>query len=506
MTDSNRERETSVHLRSLVDTVLEEGNLDSAIILLDRLRNPVYKPYGPHIRHVLYLALFPPPTADAPTPSAPVLDIIPSSPSKFAAKNRQPFCLSPTLIEAAQNLLRALVQTHSPASIARALPNYGLTGVDNFPDVVPIADNKEDDGESELSRLSRRIKDARSCWDIVKENYIRPDPVNDIPYNSGRKSGRLTTIQSTSTIEDSDHILKPVADHAFPVLESLVSLFEKEESTISTRFGFPFSPHFLAQIPSSRSASGARWDVAAPLDIIFYCLQQSSHADLGAKMLVLLINLTNTVHLDFAMLLNAVATRLLSLSPECLQTMFSLLPPSATSLKFQVSLCQLSLAHSSGGSHRSRPRPQARNAHRPVPSRLANDPSLKGSSFAVDSSMPSTLARKFPPVHFTEVLETFSSPLSPDTDPPTLMRKLHLKFFLITAVGELQDRVALVERDPDWVDIVQSGRLKQAIDFAFSLEDIPNLTEMGRELAEDLKNMLSLVSAGWCMQPSVGAD
>lgn len=46
MTDYSRERETSVHLRGLVDTVLEEGNLDSAIILLDRLRNPVYKPYG----------------------------------------------------------------------------------------------------------------------------------------------------------------------------------------------------------------------------------------------------------------------------------------------------------------------------------------------------------------------------------------------------------------------------------------------------------------------------
>lgn len=46
MADSSREQETSVHLRGLVDTVFEEGNLDSAITLLDRLRNPVYKPYG----------------------------------------------------------------------------------------------------------------------------------------------------------------------------------------------------------------------------------------------------------------------------------------------------------------------------------------------------------------------------------------------------------------------------------------------------------------------------
>lgn len=263
----------------------------------------------PHIRHVLYIALFPPPAADAPTTSAPVMDTIPSSPSKFAAKNRQPFSLSPTLIEAAQNLLRVLVQTHSPASIARALPNYGLTGLDNLPDITPIAENNDDDGESELSRLSRRIKDARSCWEILKENYIRPDPINDIPKNSGRKSGRSSTVRTTHKVEDSCDVPKPVADHAFPVLESLIALFEKEETAISTKWKcksrtpcntiriliscsllVPFSPHLLAQIPASRTATGARWDIAAPLDIIFYCLQQPSQANLGARLFNLVIH------------------------------------------------------------------------------------------------------------------------------------------------------------------------------------------------------------------------
>ena len=180
--------------------------------------------------------MFPPPAADTSTTTAPVLDTIPSSPSKFAAKQRQPFLLSPTLIEAAQNLLRVLVQTHSPASIARALPNYGLAALDNIPEVSSIADNDEDDGESELARLSRQIKDARSCWDIVKENYIRPDLINDIPRNSGRKSGRPTALQSTSMDEDSDDVPKPVAENAFPVLESLISLFEKEEAAISAEY------------------------------------------------------------------------------------------------------------------------------------------------------------------------------------------------------------------------------------------------------------------------------
>jgi hypothetical protein len=53
LTESGCEREMSIHLRGLVDTVLEEGNLDSAITLLDRLRSPAYKPY----RFVSYNAL-----------------------------------------------------------------------------------------------------------------------------------------------------------------------------------------------------------------------------------------------------------------------------------------------------------------------------------------------------------------------------------------------------------------------------------------------------------------
>ncbi|KAI0766470.1 hypothetical protein BC629DRAFT_1442622 [Irpex lacteus] len=414
MADSSREQETSVHLRGLVDTVFEEGNLDSAITLLDRLRNPVYKPYG----HVLYIALFPPPAADAPTTSAPVMDTIPSSPSKFAAKNRQPFSLSPTLIEAAQNLLRVLVQTHSPASIARALPNYGLTGLDNLPDITPIAENNDDDGESELSRLSRRIKDARSCWEILKENYIRPDPINDIPKNSGRKSGRSSTVKTTHKVEDSCDVPKPVADHAFPVLESLIALFEKEETAISTKW---------------KSFSSKSWDEIVQL------VDQSQQHCLSR----------------LCMLLNAVATRLPSLSPECLQTVFSLLPSSEVSLRFQVSLCQACLGHASDSGQRSRPRPQARNVPRAAPSRKWMTRSLQSLRHLltpphrrIHSQISTTTTQGYPP-HFLNPLS------SSDGDPPAILRKLHLKFTLISAAGELQSRMAPEERDPEWIDLLQ---------------------------------------------------
>ncbi|KAI0699261.1 hypothetical protein BC835DRAFT_1304585 [Cytidiella melzeri] len=499
LAETGREREMSVYLRGLVDTVLEEGNLDSAITLLDRLRNPVYKPYGtprPHIRHVLYLALFPPPVTEAPASSAPILDTIPSSPSKFAAKYRQSFSLSPVIIGNAQNLLRVLVQTNSPESLSRALPNYGLTGIANLPEIEPIAEKDEDDGESELARLSRRIKDARSCWEIITENYIRRESIDDVPTNSGRKSKRRVAAETkvTFTRGESEHLPRPVADHAFPVLDSLVALFEKEELIMSSKHGIRFSPHFLAQVPASRTASGARWDVAAPLDAAFYCLQQPAHAILdlfvlqGAHYCRQLINLTNTIHLDLAMLLNAVSNRLLSTPPEVLQSIFTLLPRSATSLRFQIALCQSSLAHSSDGGPRSRPRPQVRNAPRPVPP----------SKDAVPSKDSSTLARKFPPLHFADILQAFSSPLSTsDPDPLVLPRKLHLKFFFVTAVGEMQENATPEERDPEWRRIVQSGELAKAIDVAFELPGKSSPVE-SHALAEDLKAMLSLVSTGWC--------
>lgn len=48
-----------------------------------------------------------------------------------------------------------------------------------------------------------------------------------------------------------------------------------------------YSPLLIAQIPSSRSASSSRWDIEAPLDIAFYCLEQPDRSSLGARLLAL---------------------------------------------------------------------------------------------------------------------------------------------------------------------------------------------------------------------------
>ena len=49
------------------------------------------------------------------------------------------------------------------------------------------------------------------------------------------------------------------------------------------------SPILLLQIPPPRSGTGARWEADAPLDIVFYCLEQTApkRRDMGARLMTL---------------------------------------------------------------------------------------------------------------------------------------------------------------------------------------------------------------------------
>jgi len=198
---------------------------------------------------------------------------------------------------------------------------------------------------------------------------------------------------------------------------------------MSAKHDFRFSPHFLAQLPAFRSASGARWDVTAPLDVAFYCLQYSDRTNLGVRLLNLLINLTNTIHIDLAMLLNAVTNRLLALSAAEVQSIFALLPSSPVCLRFQISLCQLCLTDTpSCRGQQSRPRPQVKSVPRPLITQ-ANQGSSSGLSSNNGAAASPTFARKFSAVQSAEILRIFAAPLSAsNSDPISTSRKLQLKF------------------------------------------------------------------------------
>jgi hypothetical protein len=53
------------------------------------------------------------------------------------------------------------------------------------------------------------------------------------------------------------------------------------------------SPILLSQIPPPRGGSGARWEADAPLDVVFYCLEQTQpkRRTMGARLMTLVNNM-----------------------------------------------------------------------------------------------------------------------------------------------------------------------------------------------------------------------
>ena len=53
------------------------------------------------------------------------------------------------------------------------------------------------------------------------------------------------------------------------------------------------SPILLSQIPPPRGGSGARWEADAPLDVVFYCLEQThpKRRTMGARLMTLVNNM-----------------------------------------------------------------------------------------------------------------------------------------------------------------------------------------------------------------------
>lgn len=96
-----------------------------------------------------------------------------------------------------------------------------------------------------------------------------------------------------------------------------------------------------------------------------------------------------------------------------------------------------------------------------------------------------------------EILQIFSAPaVASAQDPSSLGRKLQLKFFMMIALGELQQQILPAERDPEWTESAQSGQFAQSVDAAFTIA--ASSLDSDLAMAEDLKAMMTLVSARWC--------
>lgn len=141
-----------------------------------------------------------------------------SSPSKI---KRERFQLLPNTVNAARRLLTSFALTNSPESLFRTIPAC---------EKDLSADYNEDDQESILAKESLRVIRAKTCWDLLKSDFIKAL----VPATPSRKTKRRKRNDDpTDDEEESLNMNQIVGDDAWAMLEWMVAVFEREESLIA---------------------------------------------------------------------------------------------------------------------------------------------------------------------------------------------------------------------------------------------------------------------------------
>lgn len=174
-----------------------------------------------HVRQLIYIALYPPPPAvNDDEDFRPDL----GSPSKLASRqHRHSVGPTPADSEAASSLLMAFAYTNTPRALMRALPSYSAS--------VPGRDQDDENHDSFIAREATRIKNAKSCWEILKSDFVKRsngDPAT--PRIKKRHHRRKTGDDDDAEFENVVEEASIVAPTAWSVLDWLLAVFEKEES------------------------------------------------------------------------------------------------------------------------------------------------------------------------------------------------------------------------------------------------------------------------------------
>ncbi|KAG6378154.1 hypothetical protein JVT61DRAFT_13843 [Boletus reticuloceps] len=482
MAPPNEEREMTNRQRSLVDDCFEEGQYESGMAVLDQLRSSSFKPPpyvslnaipdpdltafdSDHIRQLLYIALFPPPlpandqtTQQAQFPPTPVK----GSPTKHKLTLSKA-SLSPSVVESetAQRILFSFLATNSPASLFRALPRYPLHDAADT-DLLPESSRNGHDEDSLIARESLCLRDCKNCWAILKQGFIQRKKL--LPQNSRQKRERGAYDLEDAVLDQGYDTPAVVAEHAWPILQWLLSLFEKDELLKSQKSGERFSLLLLSQIPPPRGGTGPRWEAGAPLDIVFHSIKQEDRErrEMAIRLLTLLINLTLSGFFDGPMFAATLTTRLYTSSPQIVQNLMEGLPKTIPVLTFKISVCQKFLSSSSSlnGGTKPRPRPLLRRGSR-------RDSGAMSSTTDIDVARTGSSLSSRPAIAMcSEVFQLLSGDHKSQTSasaPPVLT----IKYALLVSYAQLQGLLPPEESDGDWKDALVNGGLKHVIDTSF---------------------------------------
>ncbi|KAG7088370.1 hypothetical protein E1B28_012373 [Marasmius oreades] len=447
---STLEPEMDNYQKQLVDSCFEEGQYIAGIKALEQLRSPNHRPAGYHIRQLLYIALHP-------AKKSPAIQV-PGSPSKLEKRRlRTLMSISLEASLAAQRTLFAFAQTNSLEAIFNALPSLSRT-----------EDATGSIEDSPLAIEALCISRCKSCWNLLSPGLIQPT------------AEQFHVKRYPSSDSEEDDLEPVVADHAWPVLKWLIFLFEHDEARME-RKGLPrHSPCLLEQIPAPKGERNLRWEVEAPLDIVFSCLKApESHQLLGARLFMLIINLSSTTFFDFHAFVIGVYKRVTAQSDilDDFLTLLSRLSCTLAVLRFKVTFLQKCLAPTAISSRTSRPKPQARA---PAKQKRYEEPPSTNRG----ASVPSQRITSKPVLpSFADISKALGNP------PPKTVRSMNntVSFELLASYGTLQSQIAVPERDSEWMELESDDRWEALLDTVFK----------DRDNADSYRSILTTLRTTW---------
>jgi hypothetical protein len=192
-----------------------------------------------HIRQLIYISLYPPPQPKR----VERVDVLLSPRKAHIQRQKQDLWPRPGSRPLAIALLNAFIRTNSPECLTRGLPYYSYIDNDGVKDVDPFRQEKllnEPEDHSPMRNELSKMQSLKDCWGLLMGGLVK------------RKKLERSQLVDEEPMEPENAI---VGRYAWPVLEWLVQVFEKEErrERENSRGKIEFHIHELIKwtIPSS---------------------------------------------------------------------------------------------------------------------------------------------------------------------------------------------------------------------------------------------------------------
>lgn len=190
------------------------------------------------------------------------------------------------------------------------------------------------------------------------------------------------------------------------------------------------------------------------------------------------------------MFLDAISGRMSCLTPNEIQTVFSLLPDTVPCVQFKIALCKTLLSDTTES--RAVPKPKPKAAPRPIPSHRQpklEDQSNPSHKSSVETKPPS-VARKYSTVTASEIVRLVVGTNGvAKGDATSTARNWYYKFLLLSTFARLQEVPS--QKDDEWQQLLQNSGMARAIDAGLCCPDDATVQEQTR--VQDLRAMLAVL-------------